>query len=277
MLRDVMLARCPTCRNTFSTDHPGRQNCPVCGKPLVVPEQAAPQAEVLGGAEAQPQGTPWERRDELGFVAAWWQTVQQALFEPQKLFASARLDRGAAQLGFAVLTATVFGAVGQLLGLAVQARSQAFWDRMVGQMEMPDAFRQLLHQSQRYSSPGMVLLGLLLFPLVNFIFVYLNAAITHGFALVLGQSRRGFAATFAACTYSWAPLVLLAIPGCGGIIGVLWLIVLTGVGLKVTHGIKPAGAAAAVLTPYLILCCFGCASIAMLGAALRNMIGGMPQ
>src|SRR5262245_48583544 len=138
-----MLARCPNCRNTFSTDRAGRQDCPVCGKPLTVPEQAAPASEGApppsAEAPAGPPGTPWERREELGFASAWAQTVQQALFEPGKLFASARLDRGAAQLGFAVLTSSVFAAIGQALGLMVRGQSQAFFDRMLAQTEMPDA------------------------------------------------------------------------------------------------------------------------------------------
>src|SRR5437016_1097437 len=114
-----MLARCPSCRNTFSTDRAGRQDCPVCGKPLVVPEQpagtAAPPPPSGEPPQAEGAGTPWERRRELGFIPAWAQTLQQALFEPGRLFSSAQLDRGSAQLGFAVLTASVFWSIGQLL------------------------------------------------------------------------------------------------------------------------------------------------------------------
>ena len=280
MLNSSMLARCPTCRNTFSTDHPGRQNCPVCGKPLVVPEPAAPTAEVLSGGPGEPPppaGTPWERRAELGFVNGWMQTVQQALFEPARLFASARLDRASAQVGFAVLTASVFGGIGQVLGLLFRGQSQAFVDRLLAQQEMPDGIRQMLHSTQRMSTPGMTLLGLLLFPLVNFVLAYLNAGVTHGFALLLGQSRRGFSATFAACAYAWAPLVLLAVPGCGAPVAIVWLIVLTGIGLKECHGIKPAGAASAVLAPYVLLCCLGCLGGGVLVSTLRNMMQGMPQ
>ena len=129
-----MLARCPNCRNTFSTDRSGRQECPACGKPLIVPGPAAPAP---GSITAPPQpaentapspgspppefaaGTPWERRAELGFFEAWKQTTLQALFEPGKLFAAARLDRGPAQLGYAVFTASVFWALGQLLSRAL--------------------------------------------------------------------------------------------------------------------------------------------------------------
>src|SRR5258708_24766359 len=121
VLESGVLARCPSCRNTFSTDRTGRQDCPLCGKPLVVPEQppAVLAATPADGPQQAPAGTPWERREEPGLVRAWAQAIQQALFEPGKLFASARLDRGSAQLGFAVLTSSVFCALGQIFARRV--------------------------------------------------------------------------------------------------------------------------------------------------------------
>ena len=278
MLEDLMLARCPSCRNTFSTDRAGRQDCPICGKPLVVPEQGAGSAASPSSETppAESSGTPWERRAELGLVAGWAQTMQQALFEPARLFAAARLDRGNAQLGFAVLTATVFGAIGQFFGLAVRGQTQAMVDRMLSQSEIPESMRQMLRATRAMSTPGWFVAGIVLLPVLNAIFIYLNAAITHAFALILGQSKRGFPATFAACTYSWAPTVLLAVPGCGLPVAVIWLLVLTGIGLKATHGLKPGGAAAAVLGPYLLLCCAVCALGVVMGMAMRNAMPGQP-
>lgn len=260
-----MLARCPSCRNTFSTDRAGRQNCPVCGKPLVVPEQAGvPPAPPPGEAPvADESGTPWERREELGFVAAWTQTVQGALFEPGRLFRSARLDRGPAQLGFALLTSSVFWALGQLLErLLLAGQMRRLIESMSGS-QLPPVARRLL-ETQALSSPGAVIAFTLFTPVVSFLLIYLNAAVTHGFALLLGQAKRGFAATFAACAYASAPLVLLAVPGCGSIIATVWLIVLTGIGLKETHRISTGGAAASVLAPYLLFCCLGSVGLAMI-------------
>src|SRR5438132_1407949 len=121
MLEGAGLARCPSCRETFSTERTGLQDCPACGKPLVVPEAAAGAGAASqppgpeGAAPSGDEGTPWERRDQLGAWPAWRETVVQALFEPGRLFSSARLDRGGAQAGFAVLTASSFWIVGQLL------------------------------------------------------------------------------------------------------------------------------------------------------------------
>lgn len=262
VLESGMLARCPSCRNTFSAERSGTQDCPVCGKPLVVPEAAAPapMAELPGGA-----GTPWERRAQLGFWKAWGQTLQQALFEPSRLFSSARLDRGAAQLGFAVLTISVFSAIGQVFDRLLRARMQGYSDQVAALLNVsPEMFKKAAALAD---SPGWFAALLLALPLFVLLFVYANAAVTHFFALILGQAKRGFAATFAACAYASAPLVLLAVPGCGSTIGVIWLVVLTGIGLKQTHRISSGRAAGVTLAPYLLICCL--ALVASVATAMR--------
>src|SRR5205085_2370529 len=115
--------------------------------------------------------------------------------------------------------------------------------------------RKMMELQARAASPAMIVAFAAVTPLFAFVLLYLNAAVTHAVAALLRQAKRGFAATFAACAYGCAPLVLLAIPECGSIVAVIWLVVLTGIGMKVTHGISAGGAAAAVLVPYFVLCC----------------------
>jgi hypothetical protein len=277
VLESVVLARCPNCRNTFSTDRAGRQDCPLCGKPLVVPEQ--PQAvlaatTVSDASQGQPAGTPWERRAELGLVRAWTQTVQQALLEPGKLFASARLDQGSAQMKFAMLTFSIFSGVGQLLERATMTGQRNFWRRWLGMFSgNPDVSKMLekmIDPNAPGNSWGWTLVFIVLAPVVALLLLYLNAAVTHGVALLLGQSKRGFAATFAACAYASAPLVLLAVPACGSVIAVIWLVVLTGIGMKETHKISSGGAAATVIAPYVLFCCLIVSAGIVLALAMRG-------
>jgi hypothetical protein len=272
-----MLARCPSCRNTFSTDRAGRQECPVCGKPLVVPEQAvaAPPGEPAPPA-LESAGTPWERRQELGLLTAWAQTVQQALFDPARLFRSANIERGSAHLGFAVLTASVFWSLGQLLDRFLLAGQREQMTRLLEQItggQIPPMARRMLEAQGKLNTPGMAIALTLFTPVASFLLLYLNAAVTHLFALLLGQAKRGFAATFAACAYACAPLVLMAIPGCGSIIASVWLIVLTGIGLKETHRITPGGAAASVLAPYALFCCLLLAASFALAMTFKQTMG----
>ena len=274
-----MLARCPSCRNTFSTDRTGRQDCPVCGKPLVVPEAA--QAILASPAEPAPPpqsdtpaGTPWERREELGLLSAWAETMRLALFEPARLFAAARLDKNPAQLGF-VLSLSIFWMVGQLITLLMPNRP----DQVLGMFAAylpPDKLemvKSMLARNAQLNSPAITLLMVLLTPAVVWVLTYLNAGVTHLIALLFGQARRGFPATFAACAYGSAPLVLTIIPGCGSIIATVWIVVLIGIGLKETHGISSKGAAATVLAPYLLFCCLCCGSVVVAALAIGRGMG----
>jgi hypothetical protein len=280
VLESGVLARCPNCRNTFSTDHAGRQECPLCGKPLVVPEQpptVLPAVPASDAPQAPSAGTPWERRAELGFVRAWAQTVQQALLEPGKLFASAQLDKGSAQLGFAVLTTSVFWSIGQILERAVLSGERDQMRRLLAAIspnaEISPFLKTMIDTQQRTNSWGWVI-GLSLFtPVISLVLIYLNAGVTHGVAVILGLSKRGFPATFAACAYSCAPLVLLAVPACGSIIAALWLVVLTGIGMKETHRISSGAAAATVLTPYALFCCLLPVAALLLALTMRNVMG----
>jgi hypothetical protein len=241
---------------------------------LLVPEpEPAVQAELI----TDPTGTPWERREELGLLSGWLQTMQQALLEPVKLFSSARLDRGSAQLGFAVLTTSVFSVLGQLLGLLFGGNDQAWTQQLMHYVPADSPFmpylRSQLDAARHPHTMLRTLLPLLATPLVSLVFIYLNAAVTHLVALLIGQSKRGFPATFAACAYACAPLALCAVPACGAVIGALWLIVLTGVGMKVTHKITSGGAAASVLMPYVLCCCAGGLASIALASTLAKMLG----
>jgi hypothetical protein len=202
--------------------------------------------------------------------------MSQALLDPTRLFRSARLDRGKDQLGFALLTGSVFSMAGQILDRVLFAaqREQARHALEDQLKQLPPWLQKVFAGTTAEQSIPETLGIALLAPIFVFLFLYANAGVTHASALVLGQSRRGFAATFAACAYSMAPVVLLVVPGCGSLIAGLWMIVLIGVGLKWTHQIKPGGAAGAVLAPYVVLCCGGCVLAGMLGVLVSRTLSG---
>jgi len=233
----------------------------------------APQAELV----SEPGGTPWERRAELGFWRGWGHTLQEALLEPGRLFASARLDKGAAQLGFALFTTSLFWAIGQILeGLLLHGQRDLLRRMMPAIADNPvagPALQRILEMQAQAASPSAVIVLALLSPVFAFVLLILNAIVTHAIAALLGQARRGFAATFAACAYGCAPLVLLAVPACGSIVAVVWLIVLTGIGMKATHGMSTSGAAASVLVPYVVLCCATFLLMGSLVIALQRAAG----
>ena len=289
-----MLARCPSCRQTFSTDRTGQQTCPHCQKPLIVPDAAAPPAQPPASQPAPPPpadgfesapgdepGTPWERRQTLGAFAAWKQTVWMSLFEPARLFAQARLDKGRDQLWFALLTGSVASILSQLIGRLLPKASA---DQVAKSMDdlrnigltLPSWSKRLIDASTESDSLGWALVIAAFAPVMMFILIYLNAGITHASALLLGNARRGFAASFAAATYGLTPLVLLVVPVCGSVAALVWCAVLIGVGMKYTHRITTNKAAVTVLAPYVLLCCGGCLLIVTVAALFGRSMGGMP-
>src|SRR5207245_6792767 len=176
-----------------------------------------------------------------------------------------------------VRTTSACWAIGQIFERLLLGGQREQMRRLVESMsrnrDLVPVLRRMIDVQTQASSPGWVVALVVLTPLFSLVFLYLNAAVTHGVAALLGQARRGFPATFAACAYACAPLALLAVPACGSIVGVLWLVALNAVGMKVTHRISTTGAAASVLAPYFVLCCLMLAAFGTLTLALRRAVG----
>jgi Yip1 domain len=203
-------------------------------------------------------------------VKAWGSTVAQALFEPSRLLRTVRIENGAAHVWFALLTGSTFGIFNELIGRVAVSPSRV--RGMLGAGQLPPGLDVDRLVAFLYPTTPWFIVRILATPLFVLATLYVSASITHGFALLFRQSKRGFAATLAASAYGFAPAVLFAIPACGGAIAAVWIAVLTGIGLKELHGMRPGGAAASVLLPYVVLCCAGCGiGIVVIGAMMRTM------
>lgn len=226
----------------------------------------------------QGKGTPWELGTG-GAFASWRETMVQALFEPGKLFSSIDLEQGRKHLSFAIITGSIFLMVSQLIERFVIGPQTEQFRKMAQDMlgdrgqKLGPFVKSLMGVNTNSAATTIVLLFLA--PLFVLVFLYANALVTHGFALLFGQSKRGFKATFAACAYSNATTVLMLVPGCGSPIAILWCVVLIGIGIKITHGASTGGATAVALGPYL-LCCLGICALTTLGvtAAMQGAASG---
>jgi len=125
--------------------------------------------------------------------------------------------------------------------------------------------------------PGAIQLvvGLIITPLVALIFLFIWSALVHLMLTLLGGANRGFAATLRVMCYAQTTQLAVVIPGLGGLIAVVWRLILEIVGLAQAHKTDGWKAALAVLLP-LVLCCvciiggivaFGAA----VGQAFQNM------
>jgi len=96
------------------------------------------------------------------------------------------------------------------------------------------------------SSLLMSLFGSPLFGLINVMF---SSVLYHLGIKLASDSNQGFCATFRATAYGFAPLLLVAVPFVGYLIGGMWSLILQVIALSQVHETSPARAALAVLLP----------------------------
>ena len=217
------------------------------GAPPVPPPLPPPPFEPPRGGEEG--GTPWERRDRIGFVNAIVETTQQVLFRPSDFFARMPTAGG---VGGPLLYGVIVGYV----GLVAQALYGLVFNSMLG----PGLMRFGRHGEFARLAPflhsGMTFAGqLVLGPIGIVIGLFVAAGLLHVFLMLLGGANRDFETTFRVVSYSHAVSLLNLVPLCGGLIGAVWWIVVAATGLTAAHQTSQGKAIAAVLLPILIVCC----------------------
>lgn len=182
---------------------------------------------------------PWERRAEVGTVAAFLQTVKAALLRPQECLGPAPGPvRVGAPFGFAVICHTlgfVFAMFWQAVMTVVTMRGL---DLGVGAGE----------------AAVLGAMGIVAGPFAAAYWVFVWGGIVHLFLLLFGAARGGFAATARVQGYASATALWQIVPLLGGMMAVVWSIVAQILGLAAAHGTSAGRTTAAVLAP-LAVCC----------------------
>jgi hypothetical protein len=114
---------------------------------------------------------------------------------------------------------------------------------------------------------GMVLIA----PIFVVIGVFIGAAILHLMLMIVGGANGGFEATVRVVCYAQTALVCYAqtaqlagiIPICGGLISLVWAIILYVFGLSTAHRTTQGKAVLAVLLPVVLCCAFAAALMFM--------------
>jgi hypothetical protein len=214
--------------------------------------------------------TPWERRNQIGFFNALVETTKQVLSRPSDFFRAMPLTGG---LGSPLLYAVIIGYVGlvasTIYNLVFRSVLGASLERMGGG---GGEFERLAPFLQGGAS---LIVNLLFGPLFIVIGLFISAGIFHLVLLALGGASRGFEATFRVAAYSQAASIFNIVPGCGGLIGLVYVIVLLIIGLSEAQQISRGRSAAAVLIPVVVLCCCCIGAIAVLVFGVAGALGRM--
>lgn len=213
---------------------------------------------------AEPPGLPWERRAEAGALQGFADTVRRIATEPAAAFRDAR-RRGdlVSPLAYAVVL------------ILIGALAERIWGLMVGTSLLdllPPELRENAAFGFALSGLGLAI-TLIVAPILGLCVLFVWSAIVHLFLMLYGGTRdseAGFEGTLRSLAWSSTAQLGQLVPFAGGLIALVWGIVLQTISLASFHRTTQGKALAAVLTP-ILLCCV---CIALFAASLVALIAG---
>ena len=217
----------------------------------------------FGGGPGDGLPSPFAERATRGFLAAFFETFKLVAVQPADFFRRVRVNQTGAALLFGVLATSVGTAISALYSWISMASTVVAMQKMME--EMPAEQRRFMEIFMQ-STTGPALVGqVVLAPVLAFIGIYLVAAVVHLLLLLFKGAPRGFDATLTVAAYAAGLNLLLAIPGCGGLVALVWWLVVLIIGLGEAQRCGPGKAAAAVFAPAIALC-LCCCGLVGLGA-----------
>jgi len=201
---------------------------------------------------------PWEDHGRSSF---------DGLFATVKLFATSPSE--------AFSRMPVTGGIGRPLFYAiavgwVSIAIAVFWNVLFQGMWLPfmESMDDVAGMGAMYGlTIGWGLLMVVLAPLFVIIGVFLAAAILHLMLMIVGGASSGFEATVRVVCYTQTAQLAGIIPFCGGIITLVWTVVLYVTGFSIAHRTTQGKAVLAVLLP-IVLCC-------VMGVVFAMVAGGL--
>jgi hypothetical protein len=97
------------------------------------------------------------------------------------------------------------------------------------------------------------LMNFLFSPVVLLLALYVTAGLTHLFLKIVGGAHHGFDTTTRVVAFSYSPMLFAVVPFLGSLVGTVWLIVLTVIGLREAHETTTGRSVAAIFLPYAII------------------------
>lgn len=216
------------------------------------------------GPVPPPNPLPWEARETRGLLPSFFDTLGLLVTRPAEAWVRMR------QSGDST-SPLLFGTAVCWLSMALQG----ILFRLIAAPILPGFLGRRFGTLSRFGGAGLVV-RLIVAPFVIVIALFLGAAILHFCCMLVGalqNSRSGFEGTLRAVCYSEVSSLASIIPVVGGLIAIVWWIVLAVQGVERLHQTTSGKAVAAVLIP-VVVCCGGLLLIGLVvGAALLGRFG----
>jgi len=214
---------------------------------------------------------PFAERAKLGFFAAFFETWKLVATQPAHFFRRVRIDQTSTAVFFGVIASTVGNAVAAVYGYFSGAQAQAAFQEMLG--NMPEEQARILRMYLDSMTGGMTVVHVIASPLLTLLFMYVVAGVLHLLLMLFRGANRGFDATLTAVAYANGLNLLLAVPGCGSLLAVVWGLVALIIGLGEIQRCGSGKAAAAVLAPAALACVCCCGALGLSAPAFLKGLG----
>ena len=197
-------------------------------------------------AAADGTGLPWERRAELGFAKAWFETVSLLITRPSEAFTMMRPEGG-------LTDPLLFGLIGGCAGSIVSLIFQGLFQSIPG-----FSSRNYLFDFAGLGPWGFIIIYAALMPVFVVLGLFIGGGVLHLCLMLVGGANRSFETTFRVACYTAGSANLFSmVPICGGLIAMVYNIVLECIGLSRAHQTTTGKALMAIFLP-LLVCCVVC-------------------
>lgn len=242
---------------------PAPMNCIYCGTQTGLNESSGTTiaGEII---EEQRYYCPWEDREQLSFIPAYWQTIKLVVTEPIKFYQNLP-PRGN------LWSALVYGVMTGWLGIILMM----LW-------QIPFYFaRFAIRDANNHIFPAngdiaIIFLGLFFLffsaPILIFIGLFITAAISHFLLWLISGTKYGYEATLRLVCYAMTVHLAMVIPFCGQYIAGIWQLVLEIIGLKEVHKTNYGKAIFAKLMPIILCCCCGILLMLLLSGGIYQLM-----
>ncbi|MEN3369480.1 MAG: hypothetical protein V7609_1623 [Verrucomicrobiota bacterium] len=186
-------------------------------------------------------GLPWEHRQQVGFFKAFVETVSLLLTRPSEAFVMMKTEGG-------LVDPLLFGLIGGSAGAIVSFCFQFLMRGLPG-------FGSQSNPAIEMFGMGWMIFFLLLTPIGLALGIFIGSAILHLCLMLVGGANKSFETSFRVVCFSCGAAYLFSmIPICGGLITLIYNIVLEIIGVARAHETTTGKAVLAVFLP-LVICC----------------------
>ncbi|PYK31173.1 MAG: hypothetical protein DME57_04700 [Verrucomicrobia bacterium] len=223
--------------------------------PGAQPATIAPIGSTTAPAGAR-SGLPWEHRDSIGLGNAFVQTVSMILTRPTEAFTIMRTEGG---LGDALLFGVIGGSIGVIIWTLLSALIHSLG--LAAALSQRNALDSMLGASV---GGVMLIVRLILAPIFIAIGLFVWSALVHVFLMMTGGANKTYETSFRALSFAYGATALFAIvPCCGGLIALIWGLIVDCIAISRSHETDITRAVLAVLLP-IVICCGGIVIVALM-------------